>query len=303
MGGRDQIDIRTQGENNKMDAKDINMLAKKLEKEGDIYPEEVVEIRNFLKENWDRLSPESPDRDKEAADALGLWFLTVEKKLPKDGNYLRTVPLNSVYKKWKSYNPFCRIIGCKKKLPFPDNIIYLDWAGFNVPSCEGYKEFEYAGDIRSVPEIYEKIKNMEDVFDEIVDVSVSNSRDMLSSYYSKKTLYQTSIVRAAILCQFPIICATFYERQRLLMYPSDIGKLSPLLEYTPDDLVYWARREGYLDDFETQSLLENQWIYVKDPAILSKICDGFTQPFVELALLNNNSQEKDQSEEWVDIIR
>jgi len=32
MGGRDQIDIRTQGADNKMDAKDIKMLAKKLEK-------------------------------------------------------------------------------------------------------------------------------------------------------------------------------------------------------------------------------------------------------------------------------
>jgi len=302
MGGRDQIDIRTQGENNKMDAKDINMLAKKLENEGDISLEEARKIRNFLKENWGRLSPESPDRDKEAADALGLWFLVVEKKLPKYGNYLHTVPHDFVYKK-KFHNPFRQINNCQKKLPFPDSIRYTDWAGFNIPNCEGYKEFEYAGDIRSVPEVYKRIKDMRDVFNEEIYITVLNSRDVLSGYYSKNTLYQTSIVRAAILCRLPVIYTNSCKKQKLLMYSSDIEKLSLLFEYTPDDLIRWARREGYLDDLETHLLLEDEGIYIKDPNIISKICDGFTQPFVEFVLLNSDSQEKDQSEEWIDVIR
>lgn len=302
MDGRDQINVRAQGENDKMDAKDIKTLAKKLESEGDISPEEAREIANFFEGNWYKLGPDYPNRDKEVADALGLWFLVVEKKLPKYGNYLRTVPLNSVYKNWRSYNPFCRIIGCHKKLPFPDGIRYANWTGFDIPNHEGYKEFKYAGDIRSVPEIYERIKDMKDVFDGEIYVSVSNSRDMLSGYYSKNTLYQASVIsviRAAILCRFPVIYADSYADQRLLMYPSDIGKLSSLLEYTPDDLVYWTRREGYLDDFETQSLLEDRWIYVKDPIVLNKISDGFSRHFVELALLNSNSQD----EEWIDVVR
>jgi len=81
-GGRDQIDIRTQGEDNKMDAKDIKMLAKKLEKEGDVSLEEAKEITNFFEEKHQELNPDSPTRDKEAADALGLWYHAVEKRLP-----------------------------------------------------------------------------------------------------------------------------------------------------------------------------------------------------------------------------
>jgi len=286
------------------DAGRIYEITEKFRSEGDISPEEAGKITHFFEKNWYNLIPNSLNRDKEVADSFGLWFLAVEKKLPKDGNYLRTVPLNSVYKGWRSYNPFCRIIGCHKKLPFPDSIRHADWTGFKVPNCRVYyKEFKYAGDIRSVPEIYGRIKDMKDVFDGEIYVSVSNSRDMLSGYYSKNTLDQASVIRAAILCRFPVIYVDFYADQRLLMYPSDIGKLSPLLEYTPDDLVYWARKEGYLDDFETQSLLENQWIYVKDTVVLSKICDGFTQPFVEFVLLNSDSQEKDQGEEWIDVIR
>lgn len=79
MDGRDQINVRAQGENDKMDAKDIKTLAKKLESEGDISPEEAREIANFFEGNWYKLGPDYPNRDKEVADALGLWFLVVEK--------------------------------------------------------------------------------------------------------------------------------------------------------------------------------------------------------------------------------
>ena len=230
---------------------------------------------------------------------MGLWFLTVEKKLPKYGNYLRTVPLNSVYKNWRSYNPFCRIIGCHKKLPFPDGIRYANWTSFDIPNHEGYKEFKYAGDIRSVPEVYERIKDMKDVFDGEIYVSVSNSRDMLSGYYSKNTLYQASVIRAAILCRFPVIYTDSYADQRLLMYPSDIGKLSPLLEYTPDDLVRWAYQKGLLDITEMQIMLENEDFPLPHVYRPADICDGFAYECAEIEFLNR----EDQDEEWIDVIR
>jgi len=78
-------------------AKDVKMLAEKLKREGDISPEEVREFRNFFEENRHELDLVSSEQNKEVTGVISLWFQVVEDSLPKYGNYLHTVPLDTTY--------------------------------------------------------------------------------------------------------------------------------------------------------------------------------------------------------------
>jgi len=286
-----------------MNAKDIKTLAKKLEREGDISSEEVKEIVNFFEEKHQELNPNSPTRDKEAADALGMWYRAVEKRLPEYGNFMHTVPLESDRfplesdRFWKnSCNPFCWIIKCRKKLSFLDGVKYAVWDNFG--SNNGYKVCKYAGEMRLLPEIYEKIKNMKDVFGREIYATFRDA-EARPGPYSKNSLYQTLIIRTALLHELPVVYLDTQSGRRVLMRPSDIDKLSFLLKHTPDDLVRWAYQKGLLDITEMQIMLENEDFplpHIRHPA---DICDGFAYECAEIEFLNR----EDQDEEWVDVIR
>lgn len=280
-----------------MDTEDVKIFTEKLKREGDISPEEVGKIVSFLEENQYKLDPDSSKRDKEMADALGLWYRTVEDRLPENGNYLRTVPLAPECGKWKQYNPFCWIIKCYKKLPFPDGVRYADWANFDVPSCKNYKEFKYAGDIRLIPEIYEKIRDMKDIFNGEAYIPILSPKTAARpGYYTKYDLYHVAIIRTVVSRRLPVIYAESCKGRKLLMYPSDIDKIAFLLKYRPDDLVKWAHQERYLSNSDAQTLHNDGWIQTGRPA---DICDGFVFSLTETELLNKD----DQDEEWLDTIR
>lgn len=302
----------------KMDAKDIKMLAKKLEKEGDISLEEAKEIVNFFEEKHQELNPDSPTRDKEAADALGLWYRAVEKRLPEYGSYMHTVPLECESAGfWKySYNPFRWIIKCHEKLSFLDSVRHATW--YNFENDKGNKEFKYAGDIRLFPEVYKKVKEMKNVFDRETYVTfrseiyekIKETKDVFNGkiyslfynpetqfeFHKKDSLYQLLIVRTAFLQGLPIVCLYARSGIKIFMHPSDINKISFLLKYTPDDLIKWAYRKGFLDNQKYRELLEEKCIFL-DCSI--DICDGFAYECAEIEFLNR----EDQDEEWVDVIR
>lgn len=282
-----------------MNAKDIKTLAKKLEREGDISSEEVKEIVNFFEEKHQELNPNSPTRDKEAADALGLWYRAVEKRLPEYGNFMHTVPLESD-RFWKnSCNPFCWIIKCRKKLSFLDGVKYAVWDNFG--SNNGYKVCKYAGEMRLLPEIYEKIKNMKDVFGREIYATFRDA-EARPGPYSKNSLYQTLIIRTALLRELPVVYLDTQSGRRVLMRPSDIDKLSFLLKHTPDDLVRWAYQKGLLDITEMQIMLENEDFPLPHVYRPADICDEFSYECYERAEIGLLNRE-DRDEKWVDVIR
>jgi len=220
----------------------------------------------------------------------------VEKRLPEYGNFMHTVPLESD-RFWKnSCNPFCWIIKCRKKLSFLDGVKYAVWDNFG--SHNGYKVCKYAGEMRLLLEIYEKIKNMKDIFGREIYATFRDA-EARPGPYSKNSLYQTLIIRTALLRELPVVYLDTQSGRRVLMRPSDIDKLSFLLKHTPDDLAQWAYQKGLLDITEMQIMLENEDFplpHIRRPA---DICDGFAYECAEIELLNR----EDQDEEWVDIIR
>jgi len=275
-------------------AKDVKMLAEKLKREGDISPEEVREFRNFFEENRHELDLVSSEQNKEVTGVISLWFQVVEDSLPKYGNYLHTVPLDTTYS-FLSGIPYCR-----DKLPFPDSVCHAEWANFSVSDYENCIEFKYAGDIRSIPELFERMKDMKDIFDGKAYLPILSPKVAARpGYYTKYDLYHVAVIRTIVLRQFPVIYAESFKGRKLLMYPSDIDKIAFILKYMPDDLVKWAHQEGLLNKSDVQMLNRNGWIQTDRPADIS---DGFAYECYECAgieLLNKDSQD----EEWLDVIR
>ena len=275
-------------------AKDVKMLAEKLKREGDISPEEVREFRNFFEENRHELDLVSSEQNKEVTGVISLWFQVVEDSLPKYGNYLHTVPLDTTYS-FLSGIPYCR-----DKLPFPDSVCHAEWANFSVSDYENCIEFKYAGDIRSIPELFERMKDMKDIFDGKAYLPILSPKAALrSGYYTKYDLYHAAVIRTIVLRRLPVIYAESFKGRKLLMYPSDIDKIAFILKYTPDDLVKWAHQEGRLNKSDVQMLNINGWIQTDRPA---DICDEFSYECYERAEIGLLNRE-DRDEEWVDIIR
>jgi len=122
------------------------------------------------------------------------------------------------------------------------------------------EEFRYAGNIRLLPEVYERVRDMKNVFDVETYVTFQDKiykkvKDMknvfngvvCSCYFwrteaefefrTKNSLYQTLIVRTAFLQGMPIVGLYAQSEIKIFMHPSDINKISFLLKYTPDDLI------------------------------------------------------------------
>lgn len=185
------------------------------------------------------------------------------------------------------------------------------------------EEFRYAGNIRLLPEVYERVRDMKNVFDvetyvtfqdkiykKVKDMKNVFNGEVCSCYFwraeaefefrTKNSLYQTLIVRTAFLQGMPIVCLYAQSEIKIFMHPSDINKISFLLKYTPDDLIKWAHREGFLDKEEAETFLEleieNFSSLIRHPI---EICDRFAYRCAEIELLNGD----DQDEEWVDVIR
>jgi len=240
----------------RMNAKDVKDLTEKLYREGDVSFEEASAVAGLLKENEQELMLEWTSRDRKDAKALSLWFRAVESRLPKYGNYVHTVPLKIPYKELRGYEPFGSIFHCLKKLPFPLNVKYAEWACPDVSGCKAEKaNFEYAGEIMRLPKLREAIGSMKSVFHTLHGDECASLYDSVKSgnsgrKYKKSVLYQASVVRTAVSMSLPIVYTSSRSEKRLLMRPSDIDKISFLLEYTPDNLVHWAYREGFLNDRE-----------------------------------------------------
>jgi len=106
-------------------------------------------------------------------------------------------------------------------------------------------------------------------------------------------------VRTAVSMSLPIVYTSSRSEKRLLMRPSDIDKISFLLEYTPDNLVHWAYREGFLNDREYRGLLEGEWIYIERPDV---VCDRFVEYCYECTVCNEE-REAAEGDSWIDVIR
>jgi len=289
----------------RMNAKDVKDLTEKLYREGDVSFEEASAVAGLLKENEQELMLEWTSRDRKDAKALSLWFRAVESRLPKYGNYVHTVPLEIPYKELRGYEPFGSIFHCLKKLPFPLNVKYAEWT---CPDSSGYKaekaNFEYAGEIMRLPKLREAIGSMKSVFHTLHGDECASLYDSVKSgnsgrKYKKSVLYQASVVRTAVSMSLPIVYTSSRSEKRLLMRPSDIDKISFLLEYTPDNLVHWAYREGFLDNREYRGLLEGEWIYIDRPDV---VCDGFAEYCYECKVCNKR-REAVEDDSWVDITR
>jgi len=288
-----------------MNAKDVKDLTEKLYREGDVSFEEASAVAGLLKENEQELMLEWTSRDRKDAKALSLWFRAVESRLPKYGNYVHTVPLEIPYKDLRGYEPFGSIFHCLKKLPFPLNVKYAEWACPDVSGCKAEKaNFEYAGEIMRLPKLREAIGSMKSVFHTLHGDECASLYDSVKSgnsgrKYKKSVLYQASVVRTAVSLSLPVVYTSSRSEKRLLMRPSDIDKISFLLEYTPDNLVHWAYKEGFLNDREYRGLLEGEWIYIDRPYV---VCDGFAEYCYECKECNKR-REAVEDDSWVEITR
>lgn len=288
-----------------MNAKDVKDLTEKLYREGDVSFEEASAVAGLLKENEQELMLEWTSRDRKDAKALSLWFRAVESRLPKYGNYVHTVPLEIPYKELRGYEPFGSIFHCLKKLPFPLNVKYAEWTCFNASGCKTENaSFEYVGEIMCIPKLREAIGSMKSVFytlhgDKCASLYDSVELERSGEKHKKSVLYQASVVRTAVSLSLPVIYTSSRSEKRLLMRPSDIDKISFLLEYTPDNLVHWAYKEGFLNDREYRGLLEGEWIYIDRPDV---VCDRFAEYCYECKVCNKR-REAVEDDSWVDITR
>jgi len=288
-----------------MNAKDVKDLTEKLYREGDVSFEEASAVAGLLKENERELMLEWTSRDRKDAKALSMWFRAAESRLPKYGNYVHTVPLEIPYKELRGYEPFGGIFHCLKKLPFPLNVKYAEWICFDASGCKTENaSFEYAGEIMRLPKLREAIGSMKSVFrtlhgDECASLYDSVKSGNSGRKYKKSVLYQASVVRTAVSMSLPIVYTSSRSEKRLLMRPSDIDKILFLLEYTPDNLVHWAYREGFLDNREYRGLLEGEWIYIDRPDV---VCDRFAEYCYECKVCNEE-REAAEDDSWVDITR
>jgi len=194
-----------------MNAKDVKDLTEKLYREGDVSFEEASAVAGLLKENEQELMLAWTSRDRKDAKALSLWFRAVESRLPKYGNYVHTVPLEIPYKELRGYEPFGSIFHCLKKMPFPLNVKYAEWA---CPDSSGYKaenaNFEYAGEIMRLPKLREAIGSMKSVVHTLHGDECASLYDSVKSgnsgrKYKKSVLYQASVVRTAVSMSLPIV--------------------------------------------------------------------------------------------------
>lgn len=288
-----------------MNAKDVKDLTEKLYREGDVSFEEASAVAGLLKENEQELMLEWTSRDRKDAKALSLWFRAVESRLPKYGNYVHTVPLEIPYKELRGYEPFGSIFHCLKKLPFSFGIEYADWANFDVSGIkEAQVKFEHAGEIMRFPELYKATTDMKSVFRTLYGDACASLYDSVElersgEKHKKSVLYQASVVRTAVSLSLPVVYTSSRSEKRLLMRPSDIDKISFLLEYTPDNLVHWAYREGFLNDQEYRGLLEGEWIYIDRPDV---VCDGFAEYCHECDIYKKR-REAVEDDSWIDITR
>jgi len=289
----------------RMNAKDVKDLTEKLYREGDVSFEEASAVAGLLKENEQELMLEWTSRDRKDANALSLWFRAVESRLPKYGNYIHTDPLEIPYKELRGYEPFGSIFHCLKKLPIPLNVKYAEWACPDVSGCKAEKaNFEYAGEIMRLPKLREAIGSMKSVFhtlhgDECASLYDSVKTGNSGRKYKKSVLYQASVVLTAVSMSLPVVYTSSRSEKRLLMLPSDINKISFLLEYTPDNLVNWAYREGFRNEREYRGLLEGEWIYIERPDV---VCDRFGECCYECKVCNEEREEA-EDDSWIDVSR
>jgi len=155
-----------------------------------------------------------------------------------------------------------------------------------------------------LPKLREAIGSMKSVFHTLHGDECASLYDSVKSgnsgrKYKKSVLYQASVVRTAVSRSLPIVYTSSRSEKRLLMRPSDIDKISFLLEYTPDNLVHWAYKEGFLNDREYRGLLEGEWIYIDRPDV---VCDRFVEYCYECKVCNEE-REATEDDSWIDVIR
>lgn len=312
----------------------VGRLTNKLKSKGDVSLKEALRIAEFLRKNKD-LNCGSPYHE----DIMD-WFRVVEQKLPTYGNYVRSILTNDFSFAFLDKDIVCQLNRCYDKLSFLDGIrgfvewfnpnedfgsepSFLDrardvmeWLDFdiedsNIEDDVRIKVLEYAGEIRSCPELCNRILKMKDVFGRRSYISVKDlTYPEIVRGYDKDSIYQFFVMETAVFLKCELVylqhCRT---HDMILMYPSDIDKISFILECTPDDFVRWMHQSGYIDKDATQKLLSGEWTYRKldldfpnDRSFLKEICDGFAEYCCECYVCNEE-REAAEDDSWVDIAR
>lgn len=284
----------------------IDRLADKLKYEGDVSPEEALEITEFIDKKGKELNPDSPHYNGSFTDSISYWFSVVEHKLPASGNYVRTVPFHHFLEfSWRK-DITEKLEECRLKLSFLDGIKEIERLGFEYEgdseSNRDFELFDYAGEIRKFPKLCQKISEMTDVFGSKAYASVKSvvyTKSLLGC--NKQSLLQTSILKfaASLKCEF------IYARHcnlnihdRVLMRPSDIDKISFMLKHTPDEIVRLALSKGYIDKQTAQELFSGEWIRAGKIDIT-----GICEEFIDYCLGRRIYEEAPEDDSWADVIR
>lgn len=277
----------------------VYRLAKKLEYKGDISLEEAFQLTAVLKICEGALDFD-PTFYKTFKDSVKYWFDIVERKLPARGNYIHSIPVSNLRKiglniKNKDIND--QIDRCRAKLSFIDGIKdYIEWF---IPTAEVYDEnlernlpidYErikqryvgFAGEIELLPEVRKIILKTKDVFGKKPCVMLGDGAfPEMMELFDKEMMFQASVLRVAMYLKSKVIylqhCST---HDMILMHPSDIDKISPMLKYTPDDMAYWMLQRGYINKEIAQKLLSGKKIYRSDingGFLERKICYEFAE--------------------------
>jgi len=312
----------------------IGRLTNKLKSKGDVSLKEALRIAEFLRKNKD-LNCGSPYYD----DIMD-WFRIVEQKLPTYGNYVRSILTNDLLYASLEKDIFRQLDRCYDKLSFLDGIrgfvewfnpnedfgsepSFLDrardvmeWPDFDIEDSNmeddvRIKVLEYAGEIRSCPELCDRILKMKDVFGRRSYISVKDlTYPEIVQGYCKDSLFQFLVLEMAVSLKCELVYLQHCRMHDvILMHPSDIDRISFLLKHTPDDLVCWIHQNGYIDKEVAQKLFSDKWVYknidldfFNSCSFLKEVCDGFAEFCCERSVYNEG-REIAEDDSWADIIR